>query len=64
MNVHPDNELAYIKRDSYLSSAYHYIQLNNYNQEEAILYMYQLYIASTPILLNGYLDFLMNQQKS
>ncbi|TSB46166.1 hypothetical protein [Alkalicoccobacillus porphyridii] len=64
MNVDPEKVLAWIQRDSYLSSAFHYIELNMCNKEEAILYMYQLYIANSPILLNGYHDFLENEQKS
>ncbi|MCM2675121.1 hypothetical protein [Alkalicoccobacillus plakortidis] len=64
MNIHSDKLLAWIKKDSYLYSAYHYIRLNMNNQDEALHFMYHLYIENSPILLNGFHDFLANEQKS
>ncbi|MDQ0207958.1 hypothetical protein [Alkalicoccobacillus murimartini] len=56
--------LMWIQQDPYLSSAYHYIRLNMDNQEEALHYMYEIYVESTPILLNGFYEFVLNEQKS
>ncbi|WYP25349.1 hypothetical protein NSQ54_13610 [Alkalihalobacillus sp. FSL W8-0930] len=64
MNVQPDTLLTWIKQDQYLYSAYHYIQLNMKNQEDALRFMYDLYIHPSPILLNGYQAFQSNEQKS
>ncbi|MEY8751651.1 hypothetical protein [Alkalicoccobacillus gibsonii] len=64
MNVQPDTLLSWIKQDHYLYSAYHYIQLNMKNQEDALRFMYDLYIHPSPILLNGYQEFLLNEKKS
>ncbi|WP_100404939.1 hypothetical protein [Bacillus solitudinis] len=54
MSFHPQKMSKFIEKDRFLSNIFEEINQHLQNENEALLYLYNVYIQQEPILLNAY----------